>query len=35
MVFELRPEFIQKIEEIKKKQSIKVDDFAGRYGLKE
>ncbi|MEK6938222.1 MAG: DUF2683 family protein [Nanoarchaeota archaeon] len=31
---ELRPEFIQKMEEIKKQKSIKVDDFAKRYGLK-
>jgi len=27
---ELRPEFIKKMEEIKKQPSIKVDDFAGR-----
>ena len=31
---ELRPEFIKKIEEIKKQKSIKVDNFAERYGLK-
>ncbi|MBI3032984.1 DUF2683 family protein [Candidatus Woesearchaeota archaeon] len=31
---ELRPEFIKKMEEIKKQKSIKVDDFARRYGLK-
>lgn len=31
---ELRPEFVKKMEEIRKQQSIKVDDFAGRYGLK-
>ena len=30
---ELRPEFIKKIEEIKKQKSIKVDDFAARYGI--
>ena len=30
----LKPEFIQKIEEIKKQKSIKVNDFAKRYGLK-
>jgi hypothetical protein len=31
---ELRPEFIKKIEEIKKQKSIRVDSFAERYGLK-
>ncbi len=31
---ELRPEFIQKIEEIKKQKSIIVENFAKRYGLK-
>ena len=31
---ELRPEFVEKMEEIKKQQSIRVDDFAERYGLK-
>jgi len=31
---ELAPDFIQKIEEIKKQKSIKVTDFAKRYGLK-
>jgi hypothetical protein len=30
---ELRPEFIKKIEEIKKQDSIRVKDFAKRYGL--
>ncbi len=30
---ELRPEFIKKMEEIQKQKSIRVDDFAGRYGL--
>ncbi|MFW5852769.1 MAG: DUF2683 family protein [Nanoarchaeota archaeon] len=30
---ELRPEFIEKISEIKKQKSIKVSDFAKRYGL--
>ena len=30
---ELRPEFIQKMEEIQKQKTIKVDDFAKRYGL--
>ncbi len=28
----LRPEFIAKIEEIKKQKTIKVDDFASHYG---
>ena len=31
---ELRPEFIRKMEEIKKQKSIRVDSFAERYGLK-
>ncbi|MBI4147187.1 DUF2683 family protein [Candidatus Woesearchaeota archaeon] len=31
---ELKPEFIEKMEEIKKQKSIKVHDFATRYGLK-
>ncbi len=31
---ELRPEFIKKMEEIKKQKSIRVNDFAKRYGLK-
>ena len=31
---ELRPEFIKKMEEVKKQKSIKVDNFAERYGLK-
>jgi len=31
---ELRPEFIKKMEEIKKQKSIRVDNFAERYGLK-
>ena len=30
---ELRPEFIEKINKIKKEKSIRVDDFAKRYGL--
>ncbi len=30
---ELRPEFIKKINKIKKEKSIRVDDFAKRYGL--
>jgi len=30
---ELRPEFIEKIEEIKKQKSIAVDNFAQRYGV--
>ncbi|MCJ7696892.1 MAG: DUF2683 family protein [Thermoplasmata archaeon] len=29
----LRPEFIEKIEKIKKEKSIRVDDFAKRYKL--
>src|SRR3989344_1522537 len=31
---ELKPEFIKKIQEIAKQKSIKVDDFAQRYGVK-
>ncbi len=30
---ELRPEFIEKINKIKKQKSIHVDDFSKRYGL--
>jgi len=30
---ELRPEFIQKMKEIQKQKSIRVDDFAKRYGI--
>ena len=30
---ELRSEFIEKIKKIKKEKSIRVDDFAKRYGL--
>lgn len=30
---ELRPEFIEKIKKIEKQKSIRVDDFAKRYGL--
>jgi replicative DNA helicase len=30
---ELQPEFIDKIEKIKKEKSIRVDDFAKRYKL--
>ncbi|MFH1721240.1 MAG: DUF2683 family protein [Candidatus Altiarchaeota archaeon] len=30
---ELKPEFIEKMEEISKQKSIRVDDFAKRYGL--
>ncbi len=30
---ELRPEFIEKINKIKKEKSIRVDDFVKRYGL--
>ena len=32
---ELRPEFIEKIKKIQKQKSIKVEDFAKRYGLVE
>ena len=31
---ELRPEFIKKIRQIEKQKSIKVTNFAKRYGLK-
>jgi len=31
---ELRPEFIEKIRQIEKQKSIRVKDFAKRYGLK-
>lgn len=31
---ELRPEFIKKLESLKKQKFIRVDDFAKRYGLK-
>ena len=31
---ELKPEFIEKIGRIAKQKSIRVDDFAKRYGLK-
>ncbi|MBI3033985.1 DUF2683 family protein [Candidatus Woesearchaeota archaeon] len=31
---ELRPEFIEKMKRISRQKSIKVDDFASRYGLK-
>ena len=30
---ELKPEFVKKINKIKKEKSIRVDDFAKRYGL--
>jgi len=30
---ELQPEFIEKIKKIKKEKSIRVDDFAKRYGI--
>ena len=30
---ELKPEFIEKLKKIKKEKSIRVDDFAKRYGL--
>ena len=30
---ELRPDFLEKMRKIKKEKSIKVDDFAERYGL--
>ena len=30
---ELKPEFIERINKIKKEKSIRVDDFAKRYGL--
>ncbi|MCK4589519.1 MAG: DUF2683 family protein [Nanoarchaeota archaeon] len=31
---ELKPEFIEKIKQIQKQKSIRVKDFAKRYGLK-
>ena len=31
---ELKPEFVEKIRKISKQKSIRVDDFAKRYGLK-
>ncbi len=31
---ELRPEFIERIKQAEKQKSIRVDDFAKRYGLK-
>lgn len=31
---ELKPEFIQKMAQIMKQKSIKVDDFGKRYGLR-
>lgn len=31
---ELRPEFVEKIRQIQKQKSIRVTDFAKRYGLK-
>ena len=31
---ELKPEFIEKMGQITKQKSIRVDDFAKRYGLK-
>jgi len=31
---ELRPEFIEKMKKIQKQRSIKVGDFAKRYGLR-
>jgi hypothetical protein len=30
---DLKPEFMNKIKKIEKQKSIKVDDFASRYGL--
>lgn len=30
---ELKPDFIEKLQKIKKEKSIRVDDFAQRYGL--
>jgi hypothetical protein len=30
---ELRPEFIEKMKQIKRQKSIHVDDFAKRYGM--
>ncbi len=31
----LRPEFVEKIKRIEKQESIRVEDFAERYGLKD
>ncbi len=31
---ELRPDFIEKMKQISKQKSIKIDDFAVRYGLR-
>jgi len=31
---ELRPEFIERMGDIEKEKTLKVKDFAGRYGLK-
>ena len=31
---ELKPEFVEEIERISRQKSIRVDDFAKRYGLK-
>ena len=31
---ELKPEFVEKIRKISMQKSIRVDDFAKRYGLK-
>jgi hypothetical protein len=31
---ELRPEFVEKMRQIEKQKSIRVDNFAARYGLK-
>lgn len=30
---ELRPEFVKKLEQIKQQKSIRIDNFAKRYGL--
>ena len=30
---EIRPEFIEKMKDVSKQKSIRVDDFARRYGL--
>jgi hypothetical protein len=30
---ELRPEFVEKMKRIRKEKSVRVDDFAKRYGL--
>ena len=32
---ELRPDFVKKMQKIRKQKSIKVNDFAKRYGLSE